>query len=63
MLAKGGMREMGCFDEVSADEYENAACDMCGAEVRLNDDKTWWECTECDFKIAAIPINGKLEGK
>ena len=27
---------MGCFDENPDDAYENAPCDLCGGEVRLN---------------------------
>lgn len=54
---------MGCFDEVPADEYENAPCDLCGAEVRLNDDRTWWECTKCDFMVAAQHLIFKGKGR
>ena len=53
-MQKGKEMIMGCFDENPDDEYENAPCGLCGGEVRLNEEKTWWECKECDFKIAAM---------
>ena len=53
-MQKGKGMIMGCFDENPDDGYENAPCDLCGGEVRLNEGKTWWECKECNFKIAAM---------
>ena len=38
------------FDQDPADEYENYQCDVCGGEIRLNGDKSLWECNRCDFQ-------------
>ena len=38
------------FDQDPADQYENYQCEQCGGEIRLNGDKSLWECNGCDFQ-------------
>ena len=38
------------FDQDPSDEYENYQCEVCGGEIRLNGDKSLWECNRCNFQ-------------
>ena len=46
---------MARFDEDTDDDYEHFSCDNCHyGSVRLNDDKTAWECNSCTFKEKVV---------
>ena len=46
------------FDQDPADDYEHCQCERCGGSIRLNGDKSLWECDTCDFQV-----RNKKEGK
>lgn len=38
------------FDQNPADDYEHYQCSVCGGSIRLNEEKTMWECDTCDLQ-------------
>lgn len=49
------------FDQDPADDYEHFQCQVCGGSIRLNKEKTMWECDTCDLQHHVNIKDGKTQ--
>ena len=43
------------FDSDPKDDYEHYQCEVCSGSIKLNENKTMWECDTCDFQMPNLP--------
>ena len=51
------------FDQDPADEYEFYQCEVCGGNIKLNEDETKWECDTCDLQYQAKTVKSNKNEK